>query len=68
MIIADFREGVFAYDTLLNKLEWKVDRKPVGRKKSIAAYGVATDGRGHLYIADYDNRCIQIFSVSDVWL
>ena len=65
LIVAVGREGVFAYNTLLYKLEWKVDRKPAGREKSIAVYGVTTDGRGHLYVADYDNRCIQIFSVSD---
>ena len=65
LIIAAFREGVFAYNTLLNKLEWKMDRKPAGMEKGIAAYGVAADGRGHLYIADYDNHCIQMFSVSD---
>ena len=65
LIIAAGREGVFAYNTLLDKLEWKVDGTLPEMKKDIAAYGVATDGHSHLFVADYDNRCIQMFSASD---
>ena len=65
LIIAAGREGVFAYSTLLDKLEWKVDGTLPEMKKDIAAYGVATDGHSHLFVADYDNHCIQMFSASD---
>ena len=27
--------------------------------------GVTTDGRGHLYVADWKNDCVHMFSVSD---
>ena len=27
--------------------------------------GVTTDGRGHLYVADWKNDCVHKFSVSD---
>ena len=65
LIIAAGREGVFAYNTLLDKLEWKVDGTLPEMKKDIAAYGIATDGHSHLFVADYNNRCIQMFSASD---
>ena len=65
LIIAAGREGVFAYNTLLDKLEWKLDGTLPGMEKDIAACRVATDGLGQLFVADYDNRCIQMFSVSD---
>ena len=42
-----------------------MDGTPVGMEKDMAAYGVTTDGRSRLYIANYDNCCIQMFSASD---
>ena len=33
--------------------------------KAIFSYGVTTDKRGHLFVTDYNNECIQTFSASD---
>ena len=34
-------------------------------EKENVSYGVTTDGRGHLFVTDYNNECIQTFSASD---
>ena len=36
-----------------------------GMKKPIGAQGVTTDGRGHLFVCDVHNACVQMFSVAD---
>ena len=57
LIVAVDEEGVFAYNTDTDKLEWKVD-------ENIHAAGVTTDGRGRLFVADYDNQCIHLLRTS----
>ena len=64
LVVAAGREGVFTYNTMFDKLQWKVDGTPPGMEKDIAAYGVTTDGRGHLFVADYDNQCIHMYSMA----
>ena len=63
----DDDDGVFAYNTVRDKLEWKADGKPPGMKKNMKATGATTDGRGHLFVGDwmYGNKCIQMLSASD---
>ena len=67
LIVAEPDEGIFAYNTETDRLEWKVGAKALGMENSMGVCGVTTDGRGHLFVADYmsENKCIQIFSVSD---
>ena len=67
LVITDRDIGIFVYNIETDKLEWKIDKKLPGMEKPIDASGVATDGRGHLFVGDYmnGNRCIQMFSVSD---
>ena len=67
LVVAAGKEGLFAYNTETDALEWKMDGTQPGMEKDIVAYGVTTDGRGHLFMGDrmYGNYCIQMFSVSD---
>ena len=37
----------------------------LGLEKKIYSYGLTTDKRGHLFVTDYNNECIQMFSASD---
>ena len=53
------REGIHAYNVDTNKLEWK--REIDGMENS----GIVSDGHGHLFVCDYDNKCIHMLSVSD---
>ena len=57
--------GLFAYNTETDKLEWKADKAAHGMEHDMNAWGVSTDGYNHLFVADYRNQCIQMFSVSD---
>ena len=65
LIVAADDEGLFAYNTRTDKLEWKVVGKQSEMEENMLVTGVATDGRGHLFVADDGNKCIRMFSVSD---
>ena len=66
LLLVAYRDaGLLAYNTEMDKLEWKVDGKVSGMEQVLDASGVTTDEHGHLFAADYNNRCIQMFSASD---
>ena len=65
LIVAGGDKGLFAYNTQNDKVEWKVGENLSGNAKHAKAMGVTTDGRGHLFVSDHNNHCIQVFSVSD---
>ena len=67
LVVTDREMGIFVYNIETDKLEWKVDTNLPGMEKTIDASGVVTDGRGHLFVGDYEkgNRCIQMFLVAD---
>ena len=65
LIVVSGDEGLFAYNTETDKLEWKVNRKLSKMEHDMTAMGVTTDGHGHLFVTDRHNHCIQMFSVSD---
>ena len=56
---ADGPEGIHAYNVDTNKLEWKKEME--GMKKA----GIVSVGHGHLFICDWDNKCIHMLSVSE---
>ena len=58
--------GVYAFNTETDELAWTVKGELEGTEEEMGAYGVTTDGRGHLFVcAPWDNECIQMFSVRD---
>ena len=56
---------ICAYNTATDELEWSVKGKLEGMMKKMDPRGVTTDGRGHLFICDTNNECIQMFSIRD---
>ena len=52
--------GVQAYDTKTNKLAWQIKGKLTGMEKELEASSVAGDGRGHLFVVDDANSCVQM--------
>ena len=56
---------LFAYNTLKDKIEWKLERKPSEMEDYFNPRLVTTDGHGHLFVADLGNQCIQMFHMSD---
>ena len=68
LIVAEHAEGydgVYAYNAERDEKVWEADGELPGMEYSLEATGVTTDNRGHLFVADYANNCIQMFSVSD---
>ena len=65
LVVAGDIEGLFAFNMETGKLEWKVDENVPGMEQIIDANGVTHDGRGHLFVADRNNGCVQMFSLSD---
>ena len=65
LVVADGKEGLFAYNTATDELEWKKDGHLSENIIAMKPMGVTTDGRGHLFVTDCGNHCIQMFSVSD---
>ena len=67
LLVLAARNSLLAYNTNTGKLEWERDRKPQDMEKSIDFHGVATDGRGHLFVCDWmdGNKCIHLFRASD---
>ena len=67
LVVSAGGEGLHAYNTVTDELEWKVEGKLPGMGKKMDAWGVTTDGRGHLFLADYENG-IQMFSTAGRYL
>ena len=65
LVVAADIEGLFAFNIATGNLEWKVDEKVPGMEQTIDANGVTQVGRGHLFVADRNNGCVQMFSLSD---
>ena len=59
IVTAGSTEGIYAYNVDTKSLEWKKEVK--GMKQA----GIVSDGHGHLFICDWDNKCIHMLSVSD---
>ena len=55
LIVFGLGEGLSTYNTDTDKLEWKVHEAPDRR---LGLTGVTTDGRGHLFVTDYDSDCV----------
>ena len=61
-------QGVYAYNTTSDKVQWHMKGKVAGMKQEICAEALTTDGLGHLFVCDRDNECIQIFTVDGTYM
>lgn len=50
-----------AWNAKTDELEWSVDGVLPGMNV-IEPFGVVSDGRGHLFVCDVGNACVQMFS------
>ena len=57
--------GIYAYDTKSNSLEWSVTDKLPGNARKMSPQSVTTDHKGHVFISDSNNACVQMFSGAD---
>ena len=59
LVTAESFMGIKAYDLSSGSLEWQ--KNIPGMTKS----SMISDGRGHLFVSDKDNKCIHMVSLSD---
>ena len=64
LVVADKDEMIHVYNTASGELKWTVKEKQYHEKK-FKPGGVVADWRGHLFVIDEVNKCIQMFSMSD---
>ena len=65
LVVADKDEMIHVYNTATGELKWSVKEKQIREERKFKPRGVAADGRGHLFVSDEVNKCIQMFSMSD---
>ena len=57
--------GVHTYNVKTKQLEWRVEGRLPGMRKVIKAEGLTVDDHGYIFVCDVNNKCIQMFHVSD---
>ena len=62
------RSGVRAYNVSTGEVEWSAMGTLAGMHQDTAAWSVAIDGRGHVFVSDITNMCVQVFSVDGVYI
>ena len=62
------KKGITAYDMQTNTPKWMVKGKLGGMTSDLDAWGITTDGYGHLFICDWANSSVQMFTVDGVYL
>ena len=62
------KDGITAYNIDSDKLQWSVKGKLPGMETVLNAWGLATDGYGHLFVCDYDSACIHKFSARGAYV
>ena len=58
--------GVFAYNTEADKLSWRTTHS--GSRRQIGADSVTTDGHSRIFVSDYINKCVRMFSLEGTHL
>ena len=59
----DANELIHAYNSTTGQLKWSVQKKITSG--TFSSCGVAGDGNGRIFVANWTNHCIQMFSASN---
>ena len=65
LISANGYGGVFVYNTNTSQLQWFMKGRQPGMKRDLDVGGITSDGRGNLFVCDFANECIEMFSMLD---
>ena len=60
--------GIYCHDLNSGTLEWSAKGKLTGMVRTMNLLGVTTDGRGHLFVCDTSNNCIQMFDTDGKYI
>ncbi len=59
---------VTAFDLATGDSVWSVEGQFPGMEYDLDAVGVTTDLRGHVFLSDWNNHCVQVFSPEGTYL
>ena len=62
---SDSRNRIIAHNVEKDIIQWETGDHLPGMENLMDVRSVAADGRGHLFVCDFNNNAIQMFSVSD---
>ena len=65
LFVSDSRDRIIAHNVDNGIIQWQTGDKLPGMEHPLEVGGIAADGRGHLFVCDFNNNAIQMFSVSD---
>ena len=69
LIIASLGSGgICGSHKTSGKIRWRLKGRLPGMQNLMTARGIDTDGRGHLFVCDTANQCIQMFSLNGDYL
>ena len=58
---------IHGYNLGTKHLLWKLTEKIPGSQDKISCRGLATDGRGQLFVSDVQNACIRVFAADGTY-
>ncbi len=61
-------DGIRTFDMNTSNLEWRVSGILPGMQEEMKAQGVTTDGRGHIFVSDFNNECVLMFTLDGTYL
>ena len=65
LFVSDSCNRIIAHNVEDGIIQWQAGDKLPGMEHPLDVRGIAADGRGHLFVCDFNNYAIQMFSVSD---
>ncbi len=68
VVVACGEGGLETFDLANGDRTWEAKGRLPGMEHALNAWGVTSNGRGEIFVADWDNSCIQMFSVDGAYL
>ncbi len=65
---SSYEGSVCAHDLNSGDLLWHLSGRPGGIERYLSPRSVISDGEGHLLVADYNNKCLLMFSLEGTHL
>ena len=65
LFVSDSRNRIIAHNVEDGIIQWQTEDKIPWMEHPLDVRGIASDGCGHLFVCDFNNYTIQMFSVSD---
>ena len=67
LVTIQYSTGIFAYDAETSKLEWSIAEALPGNQNKVHPQAITAGRRGHLFVSDSNNACIQMFGANGTY-